>query len=368
MAKIDVSRLSRPPRILIVRLSAIGDTVLSLPLAAALRRAFPDCHLGWIAEKPSAALIEGNPLLDWVRVVPKEWLKSPALVWSLRRELRAEKFDMAVDAQGLTKSAIAAWLSGAKVRIGFTRGEGRELAPLLNNTLIAPQGVHAVDMALSFLGAFGVKVPAEAEFVFPACPKEDARAIDAALGCETFSGGFVLLGPWGSFPSKLWPLERFRELAEKLREETGLPSVMLGHGEQERGEVARLVAGISGSLFAAPDVSLAGVVEIARRARLFVGCDSFPMHAASAVGTPTLGLFGVTNPVRLGPYGANGHSVFERVTLVKSTRERRRLGTENMAALSTEKVFRAAVNIFSPSGEKGQTKAFNTSCPTSPMG
>ncbi len=347
MTTLDLSRLSRPLRILIVRLSAIGDTVHSLPLAAALRRRFPDCRLGWVTEAPSAALIEGNPLLDWTRVVPKGWLKSPGLVRSLRRDLRAERFDVAFDIQGLTKSAVAAWLSGAGTRVGFARGEGRELAPFLDNVLIAPRGTHAVDMTLSLFDALGAGDAGGAEFVFPACSAEDRRAIDGAAAGPAFAGGFLLLGPWGSFASKLWPIDRFLALAKTLRDATGLPSLMLGHGERERGEAARLAADSAGALSVAPDVGLAGVVELARRARLFIGCDSFPMHAAAAVGTPTLGLFGITDPARLGPYGANGHAVFEKVTLVASTRERRRLGPENMVALSTEKVFGAAMEILS---------------------
>ena len=330
--------------ILIARLSAIGDTIHSLPLANALKQRWPDCRIGWVVEQPSAALIVGNPLIDWHHVLPKGWLKSPKRVLALRRTLRQQNFDTALDPQGLTKSAFAARLSGAKIRIGFTRGESRELAPLLDNTLVAPQGVHAVDMTLSLLAALDFPMPQAAKFVFPPCSPEDAAAIDAFLAEPERADGFVLMGPWGSFAAKLWPLDRFLELARRLKTETGLPSIMLGHGAGERTAAQNLAAQSDGALALAPDLSLTGVATLARRARLFVGCDSFPMHAAAGVGCPTLGLFGVTDPLRLGPYGPNGSVVYHDITLVKSTRERRRLGPDNLLALSTDRVAQACLD------------------------
>ncbi len=325
------------PRFLIVRLSAIGDTIHSLPLAAALRRLYPQAWIGWVVEKPSAPLIVDNPLLDWWYVLPKGWLKSWTETTALRRALRRQQPAIAFDIQGLTKSAAAAWLSGAGVRISFTRGESRELAPFLDTRLVAPQGKHAIDMTLSLLAGIDQTASGLAEFVFPPCSADDAAAI------APVPDRFILLGPWGSFAAKLWPLERFLETARSLHAATGLPSLMLGHGEKERTAVAALSAHAPDILQPAPDVSITGVVELARKASLFIGCDSFPMHAAAAVGCPTLGLFGVTNPERLGPYGPSGQAVFEKLTLVKSTRERARLGNENLLALSVNKVVDASL-------------------------
>lgn len=330
------------PRYLIVRLSAIGDTVHTLPLAAALRRLRPDCHLGWVVEAPSAALIRDNPLVDWCHVLPKGWLKSPTTVLALRRELREQRFDMAFDVQGLTKSAVAAFLSGAQERIGFTRGEARELAPLLDTIAVRPMGIHAVDKTLSLLEGSGLPRMTWAEFVLPEVTPAERERIDTAIGAAPF----ILMGPWGSFPSKLWPLERFGQLAEKIKLRTGMDSLVLGHGDEERARVEELAGAFPDAILAAPDVSLIGVAELARRAALFVGCDSFPMHAAAAVGCKTIGLFGVTDPERLGPYGARGRAVYERLTLVKSTRERRRLGPDNLLALGVDKVLDACLELL----------------------
>lgn len=339
--------LTHPPRnILIVRLSAIGDTIHSLPLAAALRRALPGCRIGWVVEQPSSPLILDNPLVDWVCVLPRRWLKAPGTVLGLWRDLRRQNFDVAFDPQGLTKSAVAVRLSGARIRVGFSRGEGRELAPFLENVRVAPRGVHAVDRTLSLLAGINLPVPKQGEFVLPACGREDRERIDAFLADGKYANGFVLMGPWGSFAAKLWPLDRFRGLAAALLDRTGLPSVMLGHGAKERDAVAGLARASGGALSSAPDLSLTGVAELARRARLFVGCDSFPMHAAAAVGCRTLGLFGITDPNRLGPYGPLGAAVYERITLPRSTRERRRLSAENMLALNVEKVLDAALALL----------------------
>ncbi len=334
------------PRILIVRLSAIGDTIHSLPLAAALRQAFPNAYIGWLVEKPSAALIEKNPLLDWHHVLPKGWLKSLSRVHALRGTLRAERFDIAFDIQGLTKSAVAARLSGAGTRIGFTRGESRELAPLLDNRLVKPQGRHAVDMTLSLLRGLGLPMPERAEFVFPPPGQDDVAAVNQVTNSGSYRDRFVLMGPWGSFAAKLWPLDRFRDVAVRIRAETGLRSLMLGHGDAERNRVRDLAATAPDALSPAPGVSLTGVVELARRARLFVGCDSFPMHAAAAVGCPTLGIFAVTDPARLGPYGPTGRSIYDSLVLPKSTRERRRLDDSSIKRLAVEPVARACLEML----------------------
>ncbi len=345
-----------PLRFLIVRLSAIGDTVHTLPLAAALKRHFPGCHIGWVVEKPSAPLVVDNPLVDWHYVLPKGWLKSFGTVSLLRRALKEQKFDTCFDVQGLTKSAVAALLSGAKTRVGFARGEGRELAPLLDTVRVEPAGVHAIDKTLSLLSAVGVAAEGGPEFVFPPCPPEDRDVIERFFSQFPSGGQTCLMGPWGSFASKRWPVERFVGLSALLKNGLGLTSVILGHGTEEREKVKKAINGAApGTVMLAPDVSVAGVVELSRRARLFVGCDSFPMHVAAGVGCPTVGLFGITDPERLGPRGAMSRSVFARITLVSSTRERRRLGPENMLALGVAQVAEACFDLMANCGQSGET-------------
>ena len=139
------------PRILITRLSAIGDCILTMPVACALRRKFPDALLAWVVEPGPAKLLRGHECLDELIVVKKGWLKSPSHVWRLRHRLRQLRPDIAIDPQGLTKSSIVAYMSGARRRIGFAKPLGRELSTWLNNELHKPKTLHLVDRQLELL-------------------------------------------------------------------------------------------------------------------------------------------------------------------------------------------------------------------------
>jgi ADP-heptose:LPS heptosyltransferase len=341
--------LSERARILIVRLSAIGDTIQTLPLAAALKRAHPDCLIGWVVEKPSSPLIVGNPAVDWHYTLPRGWLKSLSAVSGLRRALGAQRFTVALDPQGLTKSAVVALLSGAGLRIGFRRGEAREIAPLLDNRLVAPRGRHVVDMTLSLLNGLGLEPPGRPEFVFPPCPPEEKRSIDAHMEAAGCLNGYVLFGPWAMNASKCWPISRYAELAERLRGKTGYSALALGHGGKERTAVAEAAAKSNGALSLAPEVSLLGVIELERRAKLFVGGDSFPLHTAYGAGCPAVGLFAVSDPERVGPLGDRALVVYEKLTLTSSSRERQRLDQTNMLALGVDTVEQACLNLLEAS-------------------
>ncbi len=342
-----------PRRILIVRLSAIGDAIHSLPLAAAIRRSIPDCRLGWVVEQPASPLIVGNPLLDWVRVLPKGWLKKPSLVRNIVREVRAERFDAAIDVHGLFKSSVIPWLAGIRTRVGFTRGEARELAPILDNRLVEPPGRHVVANSLALLSALGLKAGGRPELVLPPCPGKDRLAIESFLADRKYAGGFCLFGPWTTNLSKCWPPERFAQLAAHLRERTGLPSLALGHGEAERGAVEKAAREEgSGAMRLAPAVSVLGVAELERRASLFVGCDSFPLHLAAGLGRPTLGLFGVSDPERVGPHLPGGRSVYAQLTLTRSSRQRAKLDQTNMLSLGVDKVLTVCREMLDSEKEK----------------
>src|SRR5262245_20256868 len=150
------------PRILIVRLSAIGDSVLSVPVLCALRDHFPHATIGWIVERTSAQLLRRHGDLDHLIEVPRGWLKSPRTVWDTTRQMRQIGFEISLDLQGLTKSAVTAWLSGAKRRLGFTRCdfEGREFSTWLNTELVEPTAEHVVQRSLELLEPLGIHRPA----------------------------------------------------------------------------------------------------------------------------------------------------------------------------------------------------------------
>ncbi|MCD8352455.1 MAG: glycosyltransferase family 9 protein [Planctomycetaceae bacterium] len=330
-------------RYLIVRLSAIGDTVLTLPLAAALKRVNPNSFVGWVVEKPSAPLVENNPAVDWTYVLPRGWLKSPRTVMAVRQALRAQRFDIAFDVQGLTKSAAAAWLSGAKTRVGFARSrQAREISPWLHTVHVPLAHTHVVDFTLSLLAGAGLPLPEQVEFPVPPPSPEERGRVDAAVGADKT----VLFGPWGSIEAKLWPLERYGQLAAAIHRETGMRSLMLGHGENERSRAAEVAGAFTIVLDLAPELSLTGVAHLARRSRLFVGCDSFPLHTATAVGCPAIGLFGITDPERVKPYRPPGRAVYETLHLTSSLRDLKHEGANYMLDLTVDKVFKACMDVL----------------------
>ena len=160
---------AQKPRILIVRLSAIGDCVLTVPLVHAIRQRYPEAHIAWIVEERAASLLEGLRGLDELLVVPRKWLRSLRTVLRIRRELRDRRFEISIDPQSLTKSSLLGLLSGAKQRICFGPPDGRELAPMLGNCRVQARGEHLVDRTLELLRPLGIE-HAEASFELPRYP------------------------------------------------------------------------------------------------------------------------------------------------------------------------------------------------------
>jgi ADP-heptose:LPS heptosyltransferase len=162
--------LDGSPRFLITRLSALGDCVHTLPLAAALRRHHPDAYIAWVAEAHVAPLLANHPAIDEVISLPRRWAKSLSTILGVRRRLQALDFAVAIDPQSLTKSAALAWASNAPMRIGFAGEFGREISQFLNNVLVPSRPVHAVDRYLTLLRPLGIERP-EVRFDIPALGK-----------------------------------------------------------------------------------------------------------------------------------------------------------------------------------------------------
>jgi lipopolysaccharide heptosyltransferase I len=284
---------------LVLRLSSVGDVVHTLPAAAALRR--HGFEVGWAVEPTARPLLEGNPVVARVHAVPSARRSGLRGALPALRSLRAERYDAALDFQGLWKSALWGRLAGARRLAGYGRAHRREgaSAALLGAALAPPPGArHVIDLNLGLLRALGIDAVGLREFPLPALAPEEAR-MGAWLGQEGLAR-FVLLAPGGGWESKLWPAARYGELAATLAAR-GLPAVVAwGPGEEERaGEV---VLASAGAARLAPPTSLRELVALLRRARLVVGADTGPLHLACAVRTPVVGLFGPTDPGRNGPF------------------------------------------------------------------
>jgi heptosyltransferase I len=287
-------------RILIVKLGSIGDIVHTLPALAALRAAMPQAEISWVVERRSSEILKDNPLLDRLIEVDTKALRRVLMSGeTLRaprqqlRRLRASAFDIALDFQGLLKSASIARLSGARRVFGYSRAGLREPASalLLSKKIAVPKNVHVIHKALLLLdGALGVPAPEELSFPISTTIKDEAEAHEAAAAA---GGRYAILNPGGGWPTKLWSAERFGKLADRLWSNYGITSlVTYGPGEIELAESVRQ-SSVSGKVQPV-SLSLKGFYSLARGASVYVGGDTGPTHLAVAAGTPIVGLFGPT--------------------------------------------------------------------------
>jgi lipopolysaccharide heptosyltransferase I len=296
---------SPEPRFLIVRLGALGDIVHAIPVAAALKRAFPSSQVDWLVST------RHRELLDLVRGIDRRWIVNDrggaaggSSLFDTVRMLRRSRYDVALDLQGLIKSALLARSSGAARVIGFASRYARERAARLFYTeahdpgrggLYDPRETrHVVDINLGLLARLGVANPAR-EFPIEEAPSAAARQV-----AEQTGGRYALLNPGAAWPNKRWPPDRLAAIAIELRERHALTSVVIW-GPDEKALAAAVVAAANGAAVLSPPTSVADLVALARRAALMVSGDTGPTHIAAALGTPLVGIYGPTRPARNGP-------------------------------------------------------------------
>ena len=311
-------RDGRRLKVALVKLSSLGDVIHALPVARALRRSHPSAHLTWIVEAREYALLRDHPDLDIVLPVDtrlwRRLIRRPAgarQVWAkvgrLQKRIRASRFDVTLDLQGLVKSGLLTAYTGAPVRIGFSAARCREWPnSLFTNRHVTPppQAVHVVEQNLALLEPLGVSA-CMPEFCVPV--RADAeRRIEEFLGEQGIKRHDVLvaLNPGAGRENKRWPIEHMRALADRLGAEPGVRLVLLW-GPDEIHMARQIRDGLSSRAILAPPTDLDELTSLLRRCRLLVANDTGPLHLAAALGTPCLGLYGPTSPERNGPYGAH---------------------------------------------------------------
>ena len=288
-------------RILVVRLGSLGDLIHTLPAVAAIRRAHPAADIDWLVDAPHRELLDLVPIVTSVIVLrdrtARAWLAA-------RRTLRTRAYDVAIDFQGLLKSAALARLSGARRVIGFDRAALREgvAAPFYTERVVIGEGRHVIEKNLRLASAIG---PIEDTIEFPIAPVSSA-VIDAVLA--TARGPLAIVNPGAAWPNKRWPPDRFGRVAAHLRARHGLaPLVLWGPGEIDLARA--VVAASGGAATLAPGTRLGDLVAAARAARFMISGDTGPLHIAAAIGVPAVALFGPTNPARNGPWHADDISI-----------------------------------------------------------
>lgn len=320
-------------KLLVVRLGALGDIVHALPAVAALRRAWPGARIDWLVDRRHRAILDLARGIDSRLTIDPggRWRDLPAAV----RHLRAQRYDAALDLQGLLKSAVLARLSGAPRVIGFGRAAVREslAASFYTEAVEVPRSGHVIRKNLALLAALGlhddrIEVPLD-DVPAPAWWME-----------QWASSPVALLNPGAGWPNKRWPAERFGAIAAWLRDRHGLQSAVLW-GPSEEALAAGVVAASTGAARQLPRTSIADLVAIARRARLMVAGDTGPLHVAAAVGLPIVGLYGPTSPARNGPWHEHDETLSRFDGCACHHRRRCRRGTACIDSIPLDEVTRA---------------------------
>jgi lipopolysaccharide heptosyltransferase II len=323
---------------LILRMSSIGDVVHVLPALAALRH--NGWEAGWLVETAAAPLVERNAAVQRTHRLPSARSLTLGAVRQARAELQREKYDVALDFQGLWKSALWGRFAGTPRLVGFASAWRRE--PL--SALLIPEGasptreaVHVIDKNLALLRALGIDEVGLREFPLPS---SEAEAATVRMGLKALGlGGFVILNPGGGWASKLWTPEGYGTVARALRERGLEALVTWGPGEQPLAD--RVVHASDGAAVRCFPTTLLEYIELCREARLVIAADTGPLHVACAVGAPVLGLYGPTDPERNGPFSPDDR-VVRRVPLCSPCHKRRcRIHDGVMRAITPTEVVRA---------------------------
>ena len=287
-------------RVLISRLSALGDTVCTLPVAVAIKREFPECHITWLVDPRFAGVVECCASVDEVfRFKPGifSWPKF------------SRRFDAALDMQGLLKSAVPVGLSRAERKLAYHwQREGAGL--FANRVLPDPTSFHVVDQYVDVARALGCSTD-RAEFGL-APLQDDVLTVRAKLKAKGVSGRFVVLNAGAGWVTKRWPARSFAQLADSISE-AGLKAILVGGGNEADRAAAQEVCDQSKE----PPVSMLGetsvreLIALIRLASAHVGGDTGSTHISAALGVPAIGLYAITRPDRSCPYGQRSRCLYD---------------------------------------------------------
>lgn len=333
--------------ILIVRLSAMGDIIHTLPAAVALRQAFPDATLGWLVEERWAELLctpryprsgprsPQRPLVDRVHSVNiREWRR--ALVsfktWQqmtvASSDLRGTQYDAAIDFQGAIRSALLARWSRAAILYGDAQPREnaanmfytRKVVLQANGTHVVQQAQALAQAVIAPAAAFPMDAStrtAEAQVEFPVDPDAEQEIEQKIAGLTADINDFMILNPGAGWGAKMWPAERYAQVAKEFAKDGMCSLVNYGPGEEA---LAASVEAASDGAARRVSCSVSELIELTRRARVFIGGDTGPMHLAAALKIPVVGIFGPTNPVRNGPFGTRSIVLRSPISMTDHTR------------------------------------------------
>jgi len=295
----------QPEKILVIKLRAIGDVILSSIVLNNLRQAFPKAQIDFLTEKPSQDIVKNNEIVNKVIVLDKKRLASlpvvRRLVESIKfiRELYSSSYDLVFDFFGNPRSAFLTYVSRAKVRVGYNF----RLRQFVYNVVVRSRAaeVHEAEFHLDALTALGIPiVTKDLSFTISDSAKRFAQQYWSS---HAFDNKFIIaINFWGGWPAKRWPLERFAALADMLVKKLDA-EIIIVWGPDEYDHAVRLGSLMEERSHILPPTNLQQLGAIFKMCDLTVSTDSGPMHLSTAVGTPTVGIFGPTNSALQGPYG-----------------------------------------------------------------
>ena len=292
----DASGSHHPSRFLIVRLGSLGDIIHAIPAVAALRAALPSAQIDWAVDPRYVDLIKMVTAVD--HAVPVDPRAGMVRLFATVRELRRRRYKVAIDFQGLIKSATITRFAGAERSLGFPQAELREQAAraLYSDSPETVHAKHVVYKNLELVAALGIPT-GEPQF-----PLDVPRTAAVEEVEERFAGApFALINPGAAWPNKRWPPDRYGRVAAAIRERFGWPSLVVW-GPKEQPQAAAVIEASNGAATLAPHTSIVDLFGIAKAARLAVSGDTGPLHIAGALGTPLVALFGPTYAERNGPW------------------------------------------------------------------
>jgi heptosyltransferase-1 len=347
---------SPPESVLVLRLGAMGDVIHTLVSVSALRNAYPKMRIGWVIENRWRELLcatntplsgprgPGRPVADFVHVVDtKRWRKSIFSRETRRqfgqavREVRDQHYEVAADFQGAMKSAFFARSARAKAVVGFANT--REFpATIFYKHRVNADGAHVIDQYHSLAEAVAGRSLPHCEAMLPRDEESEARIAKKVAG---LGHDFAIINPGAGWGSKQWPAERYGEVARALSLCGLTPLINFGPGEQELAlEVQVASDGASQPI----SCSISELIALTRRARLFIGGDTGPLHLATALGAPVVAIFGPTDPARNGPYGTK--NVVLRNPASKTSLSHTSAPDPGLLKISAEEVIAAARELL----------------------
>jgi lipopolysaccharide heptosyltransferase II len=284
-------------KILVIKLRAIGDVLLSTVVLPPLRAAYPNAQIDFLCETPSADVVRGNPSVDEILVFNPKKERGSSLVLRVRKR----RYDLVIDLFGNPRSAIVALLSGAHQKVGYRFSWRR----FCYTDIVEPRGgaVHNTQFNLDALRRIGIQIPESAAIPHFPLSHESVRTAEKFFLDNGLAGSrCIALNPGGGWYTKRWKREYFADIGSRLWKDFNLKSVIIwGPGERTSAEAMQKTMGTFATMI--PETSLKELGAILQHCTCMITNDSGPMHIAAALGVHVVAIFGPTNPSLQGPVG-----------------------------------------------------------------